>query len=355
MKTLTIYKTSLILSISIFLFSACKKENLNCLPVGSIDRLEWESADCNESFTVLPGGGGTTSTGNQYKYPVFNPNNAYEFIYYKIVKDSGSSVEIDHQIIRYNLLTNQESIILTGTEISGNMAWNKDGWIALKPAMEPFIYLVKDDGSQFSQFSNIPTGNFEVNLTWLKDGNTLLWGGQNLIGTYLKTKKIGDLSEAQMNLGNAHINYEFDVSPNNLLLTPKSNNYLDFNLVDLNQENLNNTFLEYTTQQGFKHGRVNWHVDGERFYVSFYENNGSSHLYEINYKTGYVTEVLENCHKEVVEEAICLSSGKHLMLQKVEREVIVNGSPTSNGNGLIENYSLWLFDLKTRKEARIFN
>ncbi len=356
MKFSAAVRVSFIISLLTFFLFACKKDNLKGQLSGGLYGLEWKSAGCDASFDAQPSGGGSISTGNQYKYPTFNNNNPYEFICYKIVKDSGSTIALDHQIIKYNIITRKEVVLRTNTEISGYLAWNKYGWIAFKPAAEPFIHILKDDGTALTKFSNYPTGNFELNLHWLDNENTLLWGGANIAGQiYLKRKSIGDDIETLIDIGGAYFNKEFAISSKNILMSQQMDNQLVFNLTDLKQETFSTTNLDCNVQQGVIIGKANWHVDGTKFYVSYYENEGSSNLYEINYINGNATKMLEMCQKEITLEAVCVPNGKYLILQKLDRQVIVNEVGTTYGNGLIENYSLSLYDPVTKKEARIFN
>ena len=216
---------------------------------------------------------------------------------------------------------------------------------------------MKDDGSQLTKFSNYPYGHqLDFNLKWIDDGNTLLWGGSNLIGqNFLKTKSVGDNAEKFMDIDSAYFNNEFTISSKNMLLAPVDKNEQLYQLTDLNQAHLSTVNIQYNLQTGLMFGRANWHVDGERFYVGYYENNASAGFYEINYKTGSITKLIELCHAGIIKEAVCSPNGKHLILQKVEREATVTGSAVSIYDVLTENYSLWLFDPVTRKEARIFN
>jgi hypothetical protein len=358
MKIQNIKRIFLFLSLSLVVLFSCKKEDLKCKPYWDFDCLVWVNSDCHESFAAQPSGDANViSTGNQYQFPVYNPNNTYEFICYKIVKDSGSTIEIDHQLIKYNLLTSQESILLTSMEISGHIAWNKNGWIAFKPSQEPFIHIVRDDGTDFTKFSDYPTGNFEFNLTWLdNNNNTLLWGGLDVNAqNFLKSKSVGDSAEKLMDIDDAYFNKDFTISSKNIMLSPVDQDQQLYYVTNLNQAHLSTTNIQYNLQTGFMFGRANWHVDGDRFYVGYYENNASAGFYEINYKTGAITKLIELCHAGIIKGAVCSPNGKHLILQKVEREATVTGSAISIYDVLTENYSLWLFDPVTRKEARIFN
>lgn len=359
MKTNYFIKTPLsIVLIAFFLFS-CKKEKPQIHGGDIFENLAWQSSTCNETDPVFPAINGTSALGNQYKYPVFNPNNPYEFAYYKIVKDSGSAVAIDHQIVKYDLLYKQETVLLTGTEITGPFVWNKDGWIALKKRGTPIIYILKDDGSQLTSFAyNMMTGasEYDFNLTWLKQGNTLLYGrnqGQNQ--SYLQTQTIGDATVKYIPIDPAYYGTDFAVSAKNILISPKSESFLNFYITDINPGVLTTTSLYVSGLQGTILGGINWHPDGAKFYISFYEDGGTASLYEINYLTDSKTKLVETCNRSLIQEAIYGPFGDYLLLQKLERDIIGEPGTVTDVADIIENSSIWIFDLKTKKEARLFN
>ena len=342
-----------------FTIVSFKKQEFNCNPIGSADQLVWEESGCDESFEDNPTGDEyLVQEGNQYMFPAFNPNNPYEFVFYKKVADSGSETQTDFQLIKYNFLHDQKTVLLTNTKIFGKPAWNENGWIAFKNIDDGFIYIINDDGSELTKFSDIPDGgSYDRNLTWLNKGNTLFWGGIDVANTpYLKSKKIGDEAVILIeNSENSMISNEFTVSNNNLLLSPLSD-YAEhkYGVSDLDKDSLTWEAFEFNLF-GNLYGRVNWHVDGKRFYVSNFGYPGGTGLFEINFETGATTNLIKLCDKEYIKEAVCSPAGDKLILQKIERTLIPGPNEwISIGGTLIENSSLWLFDLNTHKEARLF-
>jgi hypothetical protein len=357
MQTRKINIVFVISSIIMFLIlNSCKKQELTCSSLDFTKNLIWEDSGCDDSFAQAPTGDEfKIQEGNQYMYPAFNPNNPYEFVFYKIVADSGSQIQTNFQLTKYNFLNNQTTVLLSNTEITGKPTWNKDGWIAYKSLNDGLIYIIKDDGSELKKFSDIPDGGVvDENLTWLSRGNTLFWGGVNLNGIpYLKTKAIGDENIKLIdNSENSNISSEFTVSKNNLLMSPLSND--KYGVSDLNKVPLNWETVEFNIV-GNRYGEVNWHVDGIRFYQVNFGYPGGTGLFEVNFETGSSTLLIELCDNEYIKEAVCSPAGDKLILQKIERTLIPGPDPTvSIGGFLIENYSLWLLDLNTLKEARLF-
>lgn len=219
----------------LFLFNSCKKEESTCSNFDFTQNLKWEKAGCDESFeTNLTGDETIIHEGNQFMYPAFNPNNPYEFVYYQIVADSGSQTKLDHRLMKFNYKTGVKTKLLSNVEIVGHPAWNSDGWIAFKTINDGFLYIAKDDGSQLSQFSEMPYGNLDNGLTWINGSNTLLWGGGQANGTsFINTKTIGDQDKKQIYFNSGVFNI-FTVSPNNILIADNASNYyvtIDLNLI----------------------------------------------------------------------------------------------------------------------------
>jgi hypothetical protein len=338
--------------IMFLILNSCKKEELICSTFGFTKNLIWEDSGCDESFEQPPTGDEfRIQEGNQFMYPAFNPNDPYEFVYYQIAADSGSQLITGHHLMKFNYKTGVKTKLLDNVEIVGHPAWNLEGWIAFKTINAGFLYIVRDDGSQLSQFSKIPYGNLDNGLTWLNGSNTLLWGGGQANGTsFINTKTIGDQDKKQIYFNSGVFNI-FMVSPNNILIADNASNY--YVTIDLNLDSLYHQLRQFN-HNGSPYGKMNWHVDGRRFYMSFVGSLELAGLFEIDFPSGEVSRLIRFCDKEVIKEAICSPLGDKLILQKTDRTLIPGPDPTvSIGGYLIENSSLWLFDLETRKETRL--
>lgn len=337
--------------IMFLILNSCKKEELICSDFYFTQNLEWEDSGCDEWFdSSVTGDEDLIHQGNQFMYPAFNPNNPYEFAYYQIAADSGSQLITGHQLMKFNYKTGVKTKLLDNVEITGHPAWNLEGWIAFKTVPSGF-FIVKDDGSQLSKFSELSYGNLDNGLTWINGSNTLLWGGGQANGTsFINTKTIGDQDIVQIYNEFAIFDI-FMVSPDNMLIA--NNGFTYYTTIDLNLDSLYHQLRQYN-HNGFPYGKMNWHVDGRRFYMGFTGSPETIGFFEIDFPSGEVKRIISFCDKEIIKEAICSPLGDKLILQKIERTLIPGPDPTiSIGGFLIENSSLWLFDIDSGKEVKL--
>lgn len=347
--------SSILVALLIF---GCKKPPI-CIPIvndgNTLINLTWQDITCPGSFDTQPTGNEMTiQTGNQFLYPAFNPNNPYEFICYQIVADSGSQTQLKHQLIKFNLNTGTKTIILENVSIVGKPAWSKSGWIAYKNIENGLIYIFNEQLGMSLPFSNFPNGgNRDENLTWIND-DTLLWGGLDInLKPYLKTRTIGEETINTLAYGSpAQNGEEFTVSTNDILLARNSDN--TFSFVDL-KEGINNWQSESFSLGGTKYGSVNWNANNQKFYVPVMGNLEVSGLYEVDFVTKNTSKIYDFCQKRFIKEAVCSPDGKYLLIQKIERSFIPdpNDSIIGLGGQIIENSSIWLYDVQTKKEAKI--
>lgn len=338
----------IILVLSILFLSSCKKENFEQSPFGGEANFTWEDPGCVGGFDYDT----SAVKKTQFEYPVFNPNNKYEFIYYETTIDNISELE-SYRLIKYNYLYDQKTILLEDVKITGYPTWNKYGWIAFKNKDDLLIYLIDSDGSHLTKFIDIPSGIVgpEENLTWIADGQRLIWGGLDVNSNfYLKHKKINGLNVLDYELGeNMVISENFSISKDSVILFPLSNG--QFSTTDIKEDSLIWEVKHLSTGEFF-FNKVAWHIDNKRFFGALINNPDDIGFYEINYETGEATLLIQLCEREFISGAACSPDGKRLIIQKIERDVVPDSLPV-NVDNTIENNSLWLYDFQTGKEVRL--
>lgn len=350
----------------ITLLLGCQKEDL-CLPQSfdsSIIDLKWMTPNCPGDFEENPTNmEEIIHLGSQFSAPAFNPNNPYEFCYYQIVADSGSQVEIDHRIVKFNLQTGEKSIVLNNTKVVGNLAWNKKGWIAYQNDDNGSIYAIHNQSHEIVQMSDIEGFPIDKNLAWINNQDTLIWGGVDVnMVPYLKLNTIdNDEEEEFLVYGEpAAINNEFAISPKNELLARGQNSLnsgCEFYKVDFDK--ILAPWNSFTIPlNGSKFGRVNWHADGNKFYVPMTGSLETAGLFEVNYKTFAINKLYDFCDQQFIYQAVCTPNGKYLLIQKIKRKHLINPNPPDDfpwgiDNHIVENSKLWLYDLEMGKEAEL--
>lgn len=340
-----------------FLLIACKKEN-TCLPSQyntSIIELDWQEPICLGAFDQAPTNmEQIIHLGNQFSSPAFNPNNPYEFCYYQVVADSGSQIELDHQIVTFNLQTGTKTIVLNNTiHIYGNLAWNKNGWIAYQNEVGR-IFAINITTQETIQMS-VGGEPIDKNLVWLNNGDTLIWGWNDLNG-YSRLKSRSIHADDVIDLINGQpvqISDKFTLSSNNMILARNTTNVAgtNFSLVHINE--VQNNWNQFSLPlYGSAFGRVNWHVDGNHFYVPHLATIENSGLFEVDFQTMDIKKIYEFCDKQIVNQAVCSPNEKYLIIEKTEREYIINVPiPIPIYNQIVENKNLWLYNLQTGQEA----
>src|SRR5690554_1002533 len=95
---------TLIFGLTFFLFNACKKDNLDLKgAVGVYEQFSWQENDCDGSSTVNSPVG--PDVGKNFRFPTFNPNNSYEFIYYTYEKEFEEDEPKNQKLIKFNFFT----------------------------------------------------------------------------------------------------------------------------------------------------------------------------------------------------------------------------------------------------------
>lgn len=342
-------KVNIIFLLSLFILISCEKEKLYYLPYLNNHALTWIESDCHESFDKeIHGGEQIVEEGNQYKYPAFNPRNSNEIIYYEMIADSGSSINSESNIIKYNYINNSRTILLSNVKVASQINWNNNGWIAFK-AESGFIFIVKDDGSELQQFSDYPSNQSNDNLCWLNKSDTLLWRYNNLYGDdYLKQKVIGQDSIISIYTG---VFSNFNISNKILLLTYANQKFKTRDLKNISS----NSQIVPTALIGDLYGNLLWNLDGSSFYASILTENNGSGLYIVNANNGNQTKLISYCEKQQMKYFDLSPDGQKLIIQKVNRSVKFNGDigEVILDAIIIEKSTIWLVDLKTLKTAKL--
>jgi len=134
-----IFKLSIIALISVC-FQNCEKDSI-CA----------QEEKC-ENFPTPDGGVSVVSQKPYQRHaPCFNPNNANEIIY---VKNSNYK----YQLVKYNLQTKSETILLENTFIVGQPKWGKNGWIVFSK-LDLNVYLIKENGDSMKRISSYYQNN----------------------------------------------------------------------------------------------------------------------------------------------------------------------------------------------------
>lgn len=327
-------------------FISCKKEKLTY--ISNNNNLIWESPDCHSNFgEPIYGGEQSLEDGEQFKFPVFNPNNQDEIIYYKTVSDSGTSNINESYVVRYNILSHSKNIILNGIKINSSIVWNKNGWIAFKNE-QGFIMLSKDDGSMMQQFSNYPSNLSNDNLCWLNGSDTLLWRYNDMSGNdYLVQKIIGEANSTSLITS---VFSNMNISDNSNVIYYANQQFKKLNLKDLTH----NTIIP-TSLSGNIYGNIESSHDNQNFYVSMLSGNLGDGLYKVNSANGNQTKLMSSCQIQMIKHFHISNDNKRLIFEMINRSVVFNGNSGGTITDAIirEKSSIWLMNINTSMITKI--
>jgi Tol biopolymer transport system component len=281
----------------------------------------------------------------QYKSPCFNPLNSNEFVYY--YKDNESGV---FQLIKFNLLTNQKTILVNDVKIHGPPKWSKKGWIAFtsQPSLYvEHIFVVKDNGDSLTQ---ITSSISNLNPFWCENGEKLFWTHSPDLGSqwylirhnllYHSTDTISE--DWGANVSDLHTN---------LLLHKKNLNtnpvYGYFNIDS--SPLLHSDFNPICNFVGGTSG-ISWHPSGVYFFVTHSNGEGRG-LYKIDIN-GQISPLIKHCDSKRYSIISCSKDGKKLIAERVE-SFLERDSDNNPTGKVIQKSSIWLIDTETLMETRI--
>ncbi|MBW6484053.1 MAG: hypothetical protein K0B10_13455 [Vicingaceae bacterium] len=96
-----------------------------------------------------------------YNAPCFNPNNPNEIIFVRGYYSTQSN-----ELVKYNLITKNETVLLSSTQIWGHPNWGINGWILLNKG-DNQVWKIKDNGDSLTQL----TTQFGIDAIWSPNGN----------------------------------------------------------------------------------------------------------------------------------------------------------------------------------------
>lgn len=329
------------------LFLSCKKDLIPIITQPAYNDLEygWIEEEDDTTFQQV-GLGNLSPLGMQFRYPQFNPSNPNELIFVK-----QHFQENIHQLIKYNLKTKKQTILVDGMQIDSELSWSSSGWIAFSTLPSHHLYRVREDGSQLTLVSDISMSWLP---SWSPDGNYLYFAQE--FGTpHVRWVRL----EVQTNTLDTLI---YSISdPNFMYMRTKiSSHNKALTSANINGEgyyvtiNLNAPFIELSpvfnpalieNGNGITDYRC-WSPSGDFFFLSFYS---VGRIYRIGVATGDIMLVRDRYHGSFTEAIDASPDGKYLAVQRVELSNRFNPDGGINYAGFFTKSKIQLTDLATGK------
>lgn len=287
----------------------------------------------------------------QYKQPFFNPLNPSEFVYYYIDYVDYSLGNAKFQVRKYNLETLENKLLVDYGSPMTEFKWSRKGWITLRGIGVSQIFIVKENGDSLIQksesvYNYSPCWNYSGSKIYYRytptQGHPYYFLSQSLHGSMVDTLLRPDDSYS----GFAGFN---DVSSqNDLAAVTLINNSLTIATTPLDEivfTPLVNMEAGFDTD--FPTGMC-WSADGEKIYVSIYQNG----LFEVNAETGSYTRIMKYCWDREYTYISASPDGKYLIGELVEKYYRLNDDGEAYGD-IATNSSIYLIELATMEETKV--
>lgn len=271
--------------------------------------------------------------------PCFNPNNGNEIIY---VKASNNN----YQLIKYNLQSKSEIILLDNTVIVGQPKWGKNGWIVFSK-LDLNVYLLKDNGDSLkkvtSYFENNHPAFWSINKIFISVGAETSPGASgnkiiNLDGNRIDSIKPLDFGGV---FGKSHIN-EFGEMAS---MGCKNGSNCSVDVLNLNIKHL-------TQLNSFAfNGRNNiegiyWHPNNEDIFYSTYREG----LFKVNKNSKAVSKIKCGCDSRSYRYLSISPDGSKIIVERVDATEYQN-----NTGSWTEEGKIYIMDIDGKNERNIFD
>jgi Tol biopolymer transport system component len=308
------------LSLLIFFQQGCKKDRVKCL-----------NCDKCENFPEPDGGISTIKQKEfQRKAPCFNPNNGNEFIY---IKEEGRN----QTLVKYNLSTNHETILLENAQIIGQPKWGKNKKIVYT-GTEFQINIINDNGNNHNVLTN---NNSYLYPDWLNDsvistefsfnlGVPYFYCELSIIGNIIDTIRGSSFTFGSNNLQSENACLLYASDPN---INIRKRGLFVSSLTNFENDGRN-------TITG-----ICWHPNNSNIYYSTYREG----LYVINKNTKERKKIRNGCDSRSYRFLSISPDGKKILVERVDATDYKN----NNGNWT-EEAKIYIMDIDGKNERDVF-
>lgn len=322
MKTLILrFLTAGLFTLLLITFETCKKDKEICMA-------------CNkcENFPE-PGGGISTikQKTNQRHAPCFNPSNPAEFIYIK-------EAEYKYSLVKHNLSTKQESILLENVPIVGQPKWGKNGWIVFSQFSDYQIYILQDNGQLLTRITN---GNAYLYPEWKNDAIIAAEFSFNLGVPYFycELNKAGSIVDTFRN-NRFTLGMINSIKEKAYLKSPDDPN------ISLGFEN--NSISTLTNDNFTGRNRIEgifWHPNNQDIYYSTYREG----LCKVNKNSKNVTKIRNGCDSRSYRFLSISADGKKILVERVDATDYHNST-----GSWTEEAKIYIMDIDGKNERNLF-
>ena len=321
-------RNSIIISFILALFVQCRKDKTYPeSPQGM------SSCDSCADFPTNSTGFGWQyiNEGVQYTDPCYNPNNTDEFVYVKVKEDG------DKELVKFNLVTMSEVIILDSIDIVSKPSWASTGWITFSDVNKK-VWRLTENGTNLVQ---VTSGVSDISPHFTNDGNLIC---------YFRNKNYSN-SELQAN-PNLYLDYKMMFIDINgtfvdsiLIENVNSENgslfyYQDWTICDFTANGVyfaggtDNYYGIYKINSSYssKEAVITWGITSNKDFINDITSSASGHVLAYskyrnnlliqNTLTGDTLKCITGCDTEYYEGISITPNGEKILVEKVCSEVL---------------------------------
>lgn len=322
------------LTLSSIVFNSCKKDK-TCEFLDDCDNQVVCDDFPDMHYSIF------SETEKQYKAPHFNPNNPDEFVYF--FRDNTLNLS---QLIKYNLNTQQKTVLIDGISIFEQPKWSKTGWIAVSSAHQ--IFIVRENGEDLTQ---VTSDLANLSPFWNSTGDELYWTYSPSLGSQYSVLRLNWSAMIIDTVSNLPILNNSDMLDYKVLhITTFEYNgqpYYGYFNSSITPFSLGNFNIVGPCNLASMEG-ICWHPSGQKFYVAHTHSGKNSGLYSVS-MSGITTRLKKNCDTRRHIFISCSADGKKLIAERVDSEVMryQNGNPTGQ---ILLTSRISLIDTQTLEE-----
>ena len=267
----------------------------------------------------------------QYKYPCFNPNNSNEIVFF--FRDYKNNLK---QLIKYNILSKEKTILLNNIILISQPKWSKDNWILLNNLYHEIIK-IKSNGDSLT---TVASGNYNLYPDCNDNNKRIIYTySLNAAAPYCIISKNykTNYSDTISNISAFHLS----ISNTDKLVTTTNYN------MDLIIANLSNN-LEWSNLTNVEeHGNksiegITWHPNSEDIYYTRILKG----IYKLNINSLDELHIKNSCDTRKYSAISVSSNGVKIIVERINSYI-------NDENKLYNDSRLYIMDIDGCNEQEI--
>jgi hypothetical protein len=282
-------------------------------------------------------------TSFQRLAPCFNPLNANEFIY--LTQDSF----FNNSLIKCDLTSKKETVILTGQRIIRQPKWGKNGWI-LFAGLNLQIYRVKDNGDSLTQLTSVYSNTYPEWYGTDKIFFSVIGGTDKIAGNKIIGFDGKRLDSIQATVMNTVITYNSINDLNELTGIGGGGAISNLAYINLKTKKLIYLTSDVSSNERYPAG-VCWHPNNKDIYYATWVIAGNNSdfvgICRLNKDSKENVLIKNACNSRSYSLISISPDGKKIIAERQDYQLLPD-------NNLLKNSDICIMDIDGRNEEKVF-